>query len=335
MHETNGENTPDADPLAEILRAAGRRAAPPQEDYDQVFAAAHAAWRRKLKRRRHRNWYALAAAAALMAMGVTFWQSFQSAATPAAAEIARAQGLVEQFSTELDAWTRTGDAAPALTAGSRIRTGSDGATALQLADGGSLRLSANTELTLGGTSFELAYGTLYFDSAGRRAGLTIDVVTPLGTVRDIGTQFEVRTTPDALRVRIRSGSVALLESTAAVPVAGQSGEEIRLSAAGQISRREFARDDPEWAWAESLAVVPDFDAPSVLRYLRWIAQETGKTLEFESETVRLQAELARFLGDPAGLMPTELLITITATSDFNYEITDSGTILISRDTRPE
>jgi ferric-dicitrate binding protein FerR (iron transport regulator) len=330
MHEIDGDKNTAADPLAEIVRAAGRRAAPPQEHYDQVYAAVHATWQRKVTSRRQRNWYALAAAVAFAAAGAALWQILPSSSARVAGDIALAYGRVEQFSEDLDAWIPAEAGEGSLHNGVRIRTGADGATAVRLRDGGSLRLSSNTELTLSTAAFELEYGTLYFDSAGRRSEMTIDVITALATVRDIGTQFEVRAATDAVRVRVRSGRVALLNSTASDPIAGASGEEIELSAAGELSRREFARDDPEWEWAQSLAIVPEFDSPTVLRYLTWIAEETGKTLKFESETVRLQAELARLLGDPRDMLPTELLATIEATSLFNYEMTEDGSILIRR-----
>ena len=334
MQETDGDNTA-ADPLAELVRAAGRRGMPPQKHYDQVYAAVHATWRNKLQARRRRRWYVIAASTALLAVGGMLWQAIPDPTPDAAARIAIARGTVELHVPARDLWTNVSDGIAELPAGARIRTGDDGAVSLRLTDGGSLRLAENTELAFSGNAFEMASGRLYFDSSGRRDDSTIDVDTPLGTVRDIGTQFEVLASTDDLRIRVRSGSVMLFESAASIPITGDTGEEIRLSAAGQLSRREIAADSPEWAWAESLAVAPDFDNPTVLRYLIWIAEETGKSLEFASENVRLQAELARFAGDPGGLLPTELLVTIAATSDFDCEVTDHGTILIRRDTLQE
>ncbi len=334
MHETNGDNVPgdkisDTDPLAEIVRAAGRRPAPPQAHYDQVFAAAHSTWRRRIKRRRQQRWFAAAAAIGLFAIAGALWQSFQTSSPSLTAEILLANGTVQWLAPETGLWAEINEGS--LRNGTRLRTGADGATSLRLINGGSLRLSSHTEIVLNGDSFVLNEGMLYFDSAGRRPAMAVDVITPYGTIRDVGTQFEVRTDRDLLRVRVRSGSVALLDSPIIGSVSGASGEELRLSAAGELSRIEFASDDPEWAWAESLAVVPNFDTPYVMRYLQWIAEETGKQLDFETEDVRLRAETARFLGDPQGLLPTELLVTIAATSDFSFEMTDSGTIVISRD----
>ncbi len=334
MHETNERQGSNADPLAEIVRAAGRRVAPPQEHYDQVYAATHAVWQRKLGQSRQRYGYAIAAAIGLLAFGTLLWQILPTPVPTIAAELLVARGSVEQFDAETNAWMDI-DAGGVVTLESRIRTGPDSATALRLSDGGSLRLSADTEVALRATGVDLDAGLLYFDSADRAAGAPIDIRTAHGIVRDIGTQFEVRSTSDALRVRIRSGGVELLDTADGNRVAGASGEELRLNAAGQLSRRQFARDDPDWAWVQSLAVAPTLETPSVMRYLTWIAEETGKELEFASETVRLQAELARFSGDPRGLMPADLLETIAETTDFDFEFTDHGTILITRQNQSE
>lgn len=335
MRETEGSKTDAADPLAEIIRAAGRRADPPRDDYEKVYAAAHATWQRKTRARKARRWYALAAAAAFVALGAALWQSMPTSAPEIGARLEIVRGTSEQRLPGEQDWIPVKAEMVEMPEGTRLRTSGDGAIALRLDGGGSLRLDSDTSVILARSSIELDTGTIYFDSAGRHPDRAVNVVTPFGTVRDIGTQFEVRTTVDALRVRVRSGSVVVVESPTAEPVSGLAGEEIHLDVAGQISRRGFASDNPGWAWAEALASAPDFQTPSVLRYLTWIAEETGRALEFETESVRLQAELARFLGDPHDLPPTELLITISATSDFNCEITNEGTIFISRDTVPE
>ena len=331
MHKSNGDRSGISDPLADIVRAAGKRPEPPKEHYEQVYAATHAVWQRGIASRRQRRWYPLAAAAAFLALAAALWQTLPLSPPTAAAEVAVLQGLVERFVPETGAWTPLEDTR--VHAGTRLRTGTEGSMAAQLAGGGSLRIDSASELVFADASFELIGGTVYFDSSGRAPGRYVEIVTPLGTVRDIGTQFEVRATQASLRVRTRSGEVAVLNSPAGQPLASASGEEIELSADGQLERRNFAPDDPQWRWVESLAVAPDFDRPTVLAYLEWIALETGRRLEFVSENVRIQADIARFLGDPAGLTPSELLVTIAATSDFSYELTAGGSILIGRDDR--
>ena len=69
MREAETSNDKTLDPVAEIVRAAGRREAPPQSHYDQVYAAAHEAWRNKVQSRRRNRWFAIAASLALVSGG--------------------------------------------------------------------------------------------------------------------------------------------------------------------------------------------------------------------------------------------------------------------------
>lgn len=328
MRENKGDRRSATDPLADVIRAAGRRPAPPPEHYERVYAATHAVWQQQLRQRR-RRWHAAAAAVAVLALGATVWQAMLTLSPPVAAYVSVAHGRFERHLPDENLWVVVSDRS--LPEGARVRTVGDGSVALRLAQGGSLRIDNDTEIVLDDSAFELDTGRIYFDSRGRPTAMAVEFVTPLGTVRDIGTQFEIRTMPDLLRVRTRSGKITVVDSPAAQPLVSQRGEEIELSLQGDVTRREFAPDDPQWRWAEALAVAPSFDTPTVLAYLDWIAQETGRPLEFTSESVRIQAGISRFLGDPTGLVPSELLVTIAATSDFSYELTQDGSILIGRD----
>ena len=328
MQGTNDTERQSPDSLAELVRAAGRRPIPPQAHYDQVYSAARAAWRAKLRRRRNR-WFALAAAAVLvLTSGFLFFRT-PSELGPAATLVV-AQGSIEQLlpdSTEWEAWSI--DAAGA-SVGARLKTGNESRAALRLAGGGSLRLDENTEVLLNEENIALASGRIYFDSADRTTGSGISIATPLGEIRDIGTQFEVSLSATSLRVRVREGRVALSETALADELMGAAGEELELGANGELSRRPVAPDDPVWAWTQAVARLPAITSRSILAYLRWIARETGKPLEFESDAVELAAELASFGGDPAGFSPLELLSQISATSDFDYRLTEDGTIAIGR-----
>lgn len=336
MHDTNQGEAGSADPLAEIIRAAGRRAPPPPEHYDEVYAAARAAWRRKVSSRRKRRWFALAASMILVGTGALVVALLQTGRPIEAARLAVAQGTTEWFAAQAQAWEAIPDSGIALNAGVRIRTGSNGRLALELSDGGSLRLDVDTEIVLGRTQQTLTAGRLYFDSAGRPAAEDIEVLTPYGVISELGTQFEVQMQRSLLRVRVREGGVALHRTASLSDLEAIAGEEIVLSANGESRTGEIEADDPDWTWAESLASVPESDSRSILLYLRWIARETGKRLQWESPIVEFIAEQATFDGDPAGLgfTPRQLLEHIEQTSDFNFEETDDGAILIGRNDDP-
>ena len=61
---------PDRDSVAALIRAVGRRSAPPREDYERVLGASRAAWQRAVRQRARRRWtYALAAGVAFVVLG--------------------------------------------------------------------------------------------------------------------------------------------------------------------------------------------------------------------------------------------------------------------------
>lgn len=325
MNERPPNTKPDA--LAELIRAAGRRPAPPRAHYEQVLAASRAAWRRKVAARRRRRWYALAASLAVAAGVGAMLTQLDFGAPRDVAQLAVVRGDVAVYSARADAWQTLTSNPERLEAGTRLRTGAQGGLALSLLAGGSLRLDASTELTLESRRVVVERGRLYFDSRGRAPSVPIVVDTAFGTVRNIGTQFELRATADRLRVRVRSGAIEL-ETAGAAPVRGAAGEEVVLADSGALSRSRIAPDDGDWAWAQALAIAPD--QGTIMSYLQWIAREMGKGLRFDAESTELSAELVSLSGDPRGLTPLELLRAIAATSDFGYRLTDDGAILISR-----
>jgi len=322
----------EADALGGLIRAAGRRAAPPDEHYASVRAASLAAWQAKVAQRRlRRQRYALAASVfvALSLIGAL------RLLTPVSADgVARAvlvSGDVAAFSTRTGRWAPLEAGAAALEAGDRVRTGLAAGAAFELDGEVSLRVGAGTELTLtAGTALALAAGSVYLDSGDGLHMQAFEITTPYGVVSDIGTQFEVASNDTALRVRVRAGAVRLSGSDLVADTGGTAGEEIELTAGGDLERRPFAPHDAGWDWVQALAVAPAAGDASVREYLSWISKETGRPLRYDSIATETRAGLEHFRGNPKGLKPLDLLESITATTDFEHVIEADGAILIRR-----
>lgn len=320
----------DGDGLAELVRAAGHRKAPPQADYVAVRAAAHEAWQASVHARR-RRFFALAASILVAVSVLVGTASVLMTGRMPVAELARSAGEVDTFPASDDTWRPLTEQRAALFRGDRLRTGSGGAV-LDLAEAGELRIDAGTELRfMRSGTIELTRGTIYVDSGAAEAeGPGIEIVTELGRIRDIGTRFEVRREPAALRIRVRSGRVALIDSPLDGDVEAPAGEELELGGAGRLERRSIAPDAASWGWASALALVPS-GTTTVHGYLEWIAYETGKVLRFESANTELRTQFVRWSGDVSGLTPLQILEAIAATSDFTYELSGDGSILIGLD----
>jgi ferric-dicitrate binding protein FerR (iron transport regulator) len=190
----------------------------------------------------------------------------------------------------------TGDV---LVAGTVLETG-QGRTALR-AGRVSLRVDRDTRVRLvGGHTLELDRGALYVDSdSGSRDG-TLEVRTPEGVVRDVGTRFEVRAGPGRLRVRVRDGEV-ILEHGGSSDRAGP-GTELRLEG-GRLTRRAVSPVDDGWAWAASVAPGFELEGRRLSDFLDWYTRETGRAWRLAPG---LQGKVESVLhGSVADLTPDE------------------------------
>lgn len=325
----NGER----DALGSLISAAGRRPAPPTKIYDEVFAAAHGAWQSKLRARAQRRWaYALAATIAMLAVGVgLIVQLVPRDDAPIVATTGIVQGEVLVLRPGDDDWQLLRSMTNPIVAGTQLRTLVNGRVALTLTDDTSLRLDAGSSVTVAAArQIDLATGTIYIDAGAQAATEPYSVTTRFGTVRDIGTQFEVATLNDALRVRVREGAVEFTAATAVEPLRGSAGEQISLAMTGNAERSQFSPFDPQWRWAETLAGAPEVEGQSLLLFLSWVARETGRQLRFDAPVTETRARTVILHGSAENLSPLEALDIMLSTTDFDYALGDDGVILISR-----
>ena len=171
-------NDEENDPIATLVRLAGRRPGVDAERTARVRAAVADEWRATVRRRR---WTRVTVAAAV-------------AATIAGVLVTR---------------PRTEPPAPAPT---RFVETSGATTSIDW-NGGTLRLDRETHVRLDTAhTATLLHGAIYY--ANDTPGVAVTIHTPFGDVRDVGTRFEIRLRDDALRVRVRDGAVIVRDRTA-------------------------------------------------------------------------------------------------------------------------
>jgi len=210
-----------------------------------------------------------------------------------------------------------------VTSAVRIDTHS-GQVALRLADGGSLRLAPQTRLTFAAAGHAtLDSGTLYFDSENGAAA--VEVRTPLGVVRDMGTQFVARLAGERLDVAVRNGRVAIERGSSAVDVV--AGERVSVTSGASAPRRErSASFGGDWDWAERLAPRFDIDGRRLIDFLQWVEAQTGRTLEFADPNGE-QAARDTVLTGSIDLEPLPKLAAVLTTTKFGYAL-DGDRIVI-------
>lgn len=324
--------------IRDLIAGAGPRVEPPLEEVATIKAAAREEWREMVERERRRRrglrvrgGLALAASVLLALVGGWWWSGRTAPSTaPVVASVELLAGTVH-----------TDDAVALavggrLTAGASVETagwvdGSSAGTALRLSGGQSLRLAAETRVKLlSAGRFELERGSLYIDSDSAAAGDGVEVVTALGVVRDIGTQFEVRLGEGdaALRVRVREGEVSLAADGESYR--GARGDQLSLLGAGPVVRAKVEPYGPEWDWVVATAPSIETEGRTLDTVLGWVARETGRDVRYADPALAAAASDGEIVvrGSVAG-SPAQTLHLVVNASGLRYQV-ENGTILISR-----
>ncbi len=331
MSDTPKTPLDDEDTVAQVIRLAGRRPVASEEARARVYAAVHERWRGSVKTRapasRVMPWLAAAAALVGVAIGVTLLRAPGGTADAAVANLQTARGELWIARAGSQDWEPVGDGVEELRAGDALRTAGDGRAVLSLAPGASLRLNADTSIVLNAADrIEIAHGTVYLDSGGpRRDESVTHLHTPLGDVWDVGTQFELHTDTEAVRIRVREGAVQFQGKDR--DVHGEAGEEVLIPAQGESVHGRITPYDDAWGWVADLASFHAQGEYTAATLLDWVGRETGRSLHFEDSATRVHAE-SLLLHGAEGLSPRDTLEVVAATTDLRYEL-ETGTIVIS------
>jgi hypothetical protein len=329
-----------------LLSSSGARPTESPDELESVRAAARSAWQGRYGGRRRpaerRSWLsgpivAAAAAAAIVAVAIGLWLA-RGAGVPS---LAAAAATVEHLSGEAS-WRAAGDAGvtraaavgASIAGGSTLETATGTAAganrvALRLAGGGSLRLDSGTRLRfVDAERIEIDRGAVYFDSAGARPGSAIELVTPAGRFRDVGTQFELRVSADTARsiprarLRVREGSVRFEAGGGAPPVIADRGLELAVASNGAVERTPIATFGDSWSWVAASAPPLEIEGIRVRRFLDWLAREQGLRLEFANPEAESIAAVHVLHGSLAGLTLDEAPAAVLASCGLEHEIAD-------------
>jgi len=304
----------DDEQLAALLKVAGPRPAVDAEVVRRVRVVAHDAWHAELRQRARRRtigWLSAAAAAVIIVI-LTIPRSQSPTPVPAVrvATVERIEGRTS---------VRVGDA---IKTGAVVSTAPESFATLQWGDRGSLRIAAGSRIRFDATdSIRLEHGAIYFASS--TPGKPIRVQTRFGTVRDIGTAFEVRVDRKALQVRVREGLVEL-QHEHSIERAG-AGFQLLLQEGSGVTRSAISTRGADWHWVLLAAppIVLDGNAHGVLAA---IAREEGLTLVFADQTIAARVNRTS-LHDHVPLAPDEALDAATLAADLSYRINGSTLII--------
>ncbi|HEY7752183.1 MAG TPA: FecR family protein [Steroidobacteraceae bacterium] len=318
--EELGQNGSDA--IGRLIRHAGARQAVPADRFDRARARVAAHWQvvvaeeRRLRRSgRTRRVAAAAAVVVAFVAGLLLWQRSSSPALPMAT-VARAAGQVLVNGEPAAPGDRVATHAS-------IETAADGRLALALDSGHSFRLDHGSRVVVAAADrFEMSRGAVYVDSGPRGAHGPVQVATPYGVVSDIGTQFQLRLSDNALEIGVREGLVQLARRDGSFTVA--AGSLRRIGAGGVGSGLPLPASSPWWAWVETVPAEFDIDGATLEQYLGWYARERGLELRWQDAASRENAARVRLSGSIRGLGLEAGLRTVSSIAEFRYALTGSA-----------
>jgi ferric-dicitrate binding protein FerR (iron transport regulator) len=323
------ENQADDAGIEELLRQVGARAEPAADMMREVEAAVHAEWQSMLqeRRRRRRSMTFGVAASALLAVGVAaLGVRYLSPTEPIpVAQVTRIDGhlLVRAESQAAREIVVT----QPISTGDTIQTDDRSRAAMRFGDALSLRLDHGTIVQVASADeLVLTAGALYVDSQAQHPQ-ELTIRTDAGSVRHIGTQYQVRTHADEMEISVREGRVMI--ANAAGTSSGVAGERIRVTPRGEIVRSTVAANDPSWRWAAYTAPSFDINERTLAAFAQWVARETGRKLVYASSDAQRAANEVTLRGSIAGLDPDTALSAVLSTTQLRRYQTEDESIGIA------
>jgi len=206
-----------------------------------------------------------------------------------------------------------------------VATDGSSRVGLRTPSGSSVRLDRQGRLRLHSPmAIELIGGAVYVMTAEGSPGF--EVRTPVGALRDIGTQFEVRLDGAAVRVRVRTGHVEIHRGGDVIPARG--GSEVRIAEAG-VETSPMQSYGPAWAWTTTIAPVFQTEGRPLSAFLDHLAREEAWVVRFESPDLARAASSIVLHGSIERLTAEDALKVALATSGLDYRLT-GGELVIFR-----
>lgn len=211
-----------------------------------------------------------------------------------------------------------------------VETDSVSRVALRTVEGGSVRLDrASRARLVSRTAIDLVEGAVYIDTPDGSRGF--EVRTPLGTLHDIGTQFEVRLGAASVRLRVRTGAVEIRRGDTVIPA--RAGTEATITSHGVDSRR-VSTYGSEWEWTAGLALPFAIEGRPLASFLDHLSREQGWALRYVDAPLAEAASAIVLHGSVDGLKAHDAVDVVIATSGLKYRVHD-GELLVYRPEEPQ
>jgi hypothetical protein len=299
-----------------------------QEGLERVRAAVEREWRAAtiegtvVRGRRNApsfrmRWVAAAAAAVVVAVGVASWVARPPVRAASLGSVSRMdEGALSVLSARIP--RRNLAQGEELRGGDRVTA--QGPALVALARGGTLRISAGSELAvISPSQISLERGLIYLDlPTVTAAGSPLRVITNAGAVEHVGTEFEVMSDDKTVRVRVREGRIRLIGMNGTV--VADAGTELLAAPGKTIVQRPIDTYGREWLWTAALAPDYEIEGRSLIGFLQWASRELGRPLNFADANARQIADRTILHGSVRHQAPIDAISNVLATTSLTYEI---------------
>jgi ferric-dicitrate binding protein FerR (iron transport regulator) len=258
------------------------------------------------------------AAAASLVLAILWYRDGSTPPAPSAnvATLEATRGPVYTGSVASPARpSKPGDPLPAHVV---VTTGRAGRAALRLGNGAELRLDVDTEVRLESPErVTLDRGAVFVDTGAAGGNeRSVEIRTALGLARDVGTRFEVRLLPDAVRIRVRDGQVELRRQDGSHTA--DRGQELTAPAGGPVVRAAVETAGRAWDWVALAAAPFALEGKQLAAFLDWVSREGGWQVQFTSDALAQSASSIVIHGSIEGLTPEQALATILPTCGLTH-----------------
>jgi len=315
--------------LEELLGRAMPRTQPAAAAEQAARTKLRAQWRELTTKRRRRRVYAPLAAVASLALALAVAAVLQRGPEQTLQPVAVATvevvvGTALQEPSDGSARTRLA-ASRVLHTGSGVTTGADSSLAMRWRDGSSVRLDQNTrvELTQNG-EVQLVSGRLYVDAEESAPAGQLVILTPVGRVWHLGTQYMTAVAATGVTLSVRRGRVQF--NGPAASAEADAGVQLHVDASGSTTREAIPSYGELWQWVQSAAPAFSADGRTVADFLDWVSRESGRSIRYASPQAERLAQQTELRGR-IDLQPMTALTAILETSDLGYEVHE-GSLLI-------
>jgi len=293
-----------------------------KESLERIHAAVEAEWLAAIGAPKHRSvrprfvrWALYGIAASLLAVLIAFRVTAPSVQGANFGSISRlaAVGLDVRSGFFQHRAVRVGDA---LRVGDQFTA--PGAMLITFDRGGSLRVATGSRLSIAtATRLSLENGLIYVD-VPESVPNPLRVSTTVGDIEHIGTEFEVMSDGQGVRIRVREGRIRFTGKT--TTLAAGEGTELLAMPGGGVTQRSVDSYGRDWLWLAELAPDYEIEGRPLIDFLQWASRELGRHLDFADARSRQIAEHTILHGSVRGQLPVDALSHVLTTTSLAYEI---------------